>query len=363
MINKQGDSSTSFKLPQRSSWLYFILTLLSVAAVCCILKLGITAEQIINFQGRADEGSVELAAYLKSGDFSYLSNWLDLVIGASPAVDFTLYAGLIPVLLLPFFRIEKKNLHITILIVLILLFSSGSFISRIFYYWPFMSYFRHLTPAMGIAKIFLCFLMGFALDRFVTHNLYKDEKAYNKWFLIVTGIIFLAGYLYLENLGRYYDHAESLLRIVIPAPNPYYTFSRGEIFSLFSGQPVSCCCYHSYAPASPCSGAGTSNFLSCSPSYCFNFSIFTPINWHRSKSGPKGSANCSTVSSVFKSSLTLKNGSLLPSLETIGNGCSTFRPSQKRELSITHSTVSFSSKTSWTSAQEITIGLGLCILF
>jgi len=155
--------------PRRADalWIAAVVVLVAASMTAVLADLG----SIRQYQrGRNPDGSVTLDAFLTyPGGFNPL-RYLDLALGLNVSTDFSLYAGLCP-LLMAFHaftrRPRKEVLVLSLTLLLILLFSSGylSGVGMIAYEGlPPMRYFRYVALTGGLVKLFLILLSGFGFD-------------------------------------------------------------------------------------------------------------------------------------------------------------------------------------------------------
>ena len=135
--------------------------------------------------------------------------WLELFLGVSPFLDYTLYIGIlcVPFILLGLiFNLNKQNVHFLLIIIILLLFSMGTFVSVFFYYsWPMMKYFRHLSLVSPIIKVFLCFLAGFGFDAVFFNKSRWENPLIMKVSLAVMSLLMLGLFYILWSLSHNYE--------------------------------------------------------------------------------------------------------------------------------------------------------------
>ncbi len=140
-----------------------ILGLASLAAAFLILRVG-TAE-IANYNsGRGMDLQVGLDVFLTYGPEITWQKWAEVLLGVSPALDNTLYMGLLAVPLLVVgccFGVSRRSAHLHVLAGLLVLFGLGGFVAvQTYHWWPLMHYFRHIGLTGGLARLSLCFVAG-----------------------------------------------------------------------------------------------------------------------------------------------------------------------------------------------------------
>jgi hypothetical protein len=177
---------------------------LEFAASLCGIVLSFSAVFIIKSWGtdlislyRIDrnlDGQVSLDTFLNYGVILDPGIWLELILGISWNFDNALYLGLGT---LPFIfyglllTTPRRSLPLVCLIVWIILFSRGTFISTFLYYtWPMMKFYRHLSNVAIFVKVFLCFLAGFGFEA-----VFCKPNACNRSRLFYYTLILIAGML------------------------------------------------------------------------------------------------------------------------------------------------------------------------
>jgi hypothetical protein len=139
---------------------------LSFAAAYTCVTLG--TEQLVNYNvGRSPSGTTSLSYFLSYGRFTDLGKWNDVVLRLSPALDNTLYAGMLlaPLLLIAFTVVDRRRLHLVLTAVILLLFTLATPIARlVFYAWPGMWYFRHIGLVSSLVKVLFCFIAGIGFE-------------------------------------------------------------------------------------------------------------------------------------------------------------------------------------------------------
>ncbi len=163
-----------------------------------LMKIG-TDQIICSLPGRLTDGSTPLNDFLTYGRNLSWSKWIELLIGASPALDHTLFIGIltIPLALWGFiFNTRRKNFHFILVGIIICLFGVGSAMTIFFYHvWPFMKFYRHLGLIAPFTKIFIAILAGFGIDALIKQLTVKDSsKSLIQPFLLLSLIIFILGF-------------------------------------------------------------------------------------------------------------------------------------------------------------------------
>jgi hypothetical protein len=216
----------------RFGWSFVLTTsIILFLFVALITSITIGMNQTINYNPlRNTDGTTTLAGFLTYGQIFTWRAWLELILRVSPFMDSTLYIGLLCV---PFIFLglilncTKQNLHFLLMIIVLLLFSMGTFVSVFFYYtWPMMKYFRHISLVTPIVKVFLCFLAGFGFDAvFFNKSRWKNpltiKAAAALCSLFMLGISF-----WLFILSHHYDLCIQLIKNMAPAETetlPFFT--------------------------------------------------------------------------------------------------------------------------------------------
>ena len=145
------------------------LTAVSFALAYQLLTSGIG--ELVNVNpGRRPDARIDLDGFLTYGGHIDLSKWIDLVLGLSPWLDITVYAGILTApLLIAGLVPDRRRLHFVLLSLVLLLFTLGSALSvLVFYVWPGMQFFRHIGLVSPLVKMFLCFVAGAGFERLFT---------------------------------------------------------------------------------------------------------------------------------------------------------------------------------------------------
>lgn len=201
----------------------FILTTISMILLFVAYTMTITigTEQLVNYNPlRNTDGTTTLEGFLKYGQIFTWRAWLELILRISPFMDCTLYMGLlcVPFILLGLiFNTNRHNIHFLLIIIILLLFSMGTFVSVFFYYsWPMMKYFRHLALVSPIVKVFLCFAAGFGFDA-VFFNQSRRVKPFTvKVTLALFSLLMLGISWGLFILSNHYELCVYLLKNMAP---------------------------------------------------------------------------------------------------------------------------------------------------
>ena len=152
---------------------------LSLAGVYTCVVLG--TDQLVNYNvGRSASGTTSLSYFLSYGGFTDLWKWSDLVLRISPAMDTTLYAGILlaPLLLSGLIVVDRRRLHLVLTAGMLLLFTLSTPISRFAYYgWPGMRYFRHIGLVSSLVKVLFCFVAAIGFERLFAAGATREQEA------------------------------------------------------------------------------------------------------------------------------------------------------------------------------------------
>jgi len=159
-----------------------LVAVLSFWAVYQAASMG--TQDIVNYNpGRLIDRSVPADVFQVYGGNFQLVRWAELFLGISPALDYTLYIGILPVVFLLMGIVlnpDRNKWHFLFLALIMLLFSRGTFLAVTFYHiWPMMKFYRHVALVAVFVKLLLCFLAGFGLDIFINH---AREEQYSRKF-------------------------------------------------------------------------------------------------------------------------------------------------------------------------------------
>lgn len=156
--------------PADAAWLAAILVVPAVCAAAVVLDLGSVRQYA---RGRNVDGSVTLDGFLTYAGGLNPLKFLDLFLGATPSLDFSVYAGLCtPIFaVLAFVRRPRKNVIVAgISLLLLLLFGMGylNAVGMLAYTaMPPLHYFRYIALTCGLVKLLLIVLSGFGFDALV----------------------------------------------------------------------------------------------------------------------------------------------------------------------------------------------------
>jgi hypothetical protein len=149
----------------RWRWTSLVWIALGLLSLLCAYKyLTIGTDQLVNYnKGRSAEQMTELPVFMKWGGKLGWRHWSEMVLGLTPWLDFSLYAGMltVPLGILGALVIKRQRLHLLLLAIIIALFAQATFVSvTLYFFWPMMSYFRHLSLVSPLVRVLLCFVSG-----------------------------------------------------------------------------------------------------------------------------------------------------------------------------------------------------------
>ncbi|MEW6076915.1 MAG: hypothetical protein AB1724_03800 [Thermodesulfobacteriota bacterium] len=166
---------------------------LSFVALYAAMNFG--TDQVINYTFRSTDGTSSQDVFLTYGGKPVWRTWLELVLGVSPGLDYTLYIGMIgmPLILSGILlNFTRKSIHILLTAIILLLFSTGTVVSVLFYhYWPMMEYFRHLALIAPLIKVLLCFVAGSGFEAIVIRRPTRRGLASARIFAAVIALFLL----------------------------------------------------------------------------------------------------------------------------------------------------------------------------
>lgn len=201
------------------------LIIFSFIALYFVMNVGVDQIANYNFMRNLD-GTTTLDGFLTYDGNLSMRKWIEIFLGISPFLNYTLYIGILslPFILLGLiFNLSKNNLHFILIIVILLFFSMGTFISSFFYYcWPMMKFYRHLSLISPIIKIFLCFLAGFGFDAIFFNKLHWKHPLIINVSLAIMSIFMLGLSFLLYVLAHNYDFYMNLLLSMVPATHTMF---------------------------------------------------------------------------------------------------------------------------------------------
>ena len=188
------------------------LILISFISVYSILKIG--TDQIASYNlGQNPDGTVPLVNFLTYANNMNPRMWMEIFLGVSPAIDYTLYFGLfsLPMMVLGLaYNRNKHSIAIWLVAILLIFLSLGGLVSFFCYsYWPMMKYYRHLSLVSPVAKLFLCFAAGFGFEAFV----FSDAGRKRLFIALSAGLCGLSLGLFL--ISNDYAYTAKLIRSMV----------------------------------------------------------------------------------------------------------------------------------------------------
>lgn len=197
--------------------------------------LTLNTETIVNYNyGRTANGESTLEGFLTYGRNLGWKKWVELLFGVSPALDYSLFIGTLPLgmLLLGFFaRERRRGLAFFAAAAVLFLFSLGGVLATAMYHaWPMMKFYRHLALTAPLIKLFLILWAGIGFEALVTG---KNTSDWFKKILVVVGILLIGIGVFLFSIsfdvelsrkiltglvepGTYRDDHVQKLRVFIP---------------------------------------------------------------------------------------------------------------------------------------------------
>ncbi|MDO8730605.1 MAG: hypothetical protein Q7J69_05460 [Candidatus Omnitrophota bacterium] len=239
------------------AWGALLLNAAFLFAVFGMFTIG--TEQTVHYnQGRNPDGTASLEVFLTYAGNQGLAKWAEMVLGVSPARDYTLYIGLLGAafLLWGIRPCLRRHPHLLLLTGFLLAFSMGGWTARLSYYaWPMMKYFRHLGFTTGFIKLFLCFVAGVGFEDFFRK---EAPSARRKTAALTLSLLLLALSGLLFYLSQHPAVMEALIRRVF-SEKPWEihagTLNHGFLSSQLSGSAalagigalLLACCFFSRA--------------------------------------------------------------------------------------------------------------------
>jgi hypothetical protein len=149
-----------------------VVAVVSFGAAYAVLCVG--TDSILNYNdGRNLDGTTPYSVFMTYAGNLDLRKYFELGLGFSPALDYTLYMGVLslPLMALGLVRAPRGSRHFAIVCAFMLLFGCGTFVSSAAYYaWPMMRFYRHLALVCCFVKLFACVVAGFGLDHLVARG-------------------------------------------------------------------------------------------------------------------------------------------------------------------------------------------------
>ena len=128
---------------------------------------------------RGISGENDLETFLEYGGSRGVSKFKEIFRRYDKTIDINLFVGffLPPLVLISIFHCRKKLSFVVGVVALVtLLFSSGTFVSQLFYYlYPLGKFFRHIGLTTTVFKLFIVFYAGFGFEIFI-ESLSNNKK-------------------------------------------------------------------------------------------------------------------------------------------------------------------------------------------
>jgi hypothetical protein len=145
------------------------ISLVAVSLSAVILMLTYGTDLIANYNvGRLADGTVTLEDFLTYGTNSNL-RWFEFLSRTSPVFDYNLYFGYLAltfaVLALLVTRTKPLLVIAGTTLVVFLIANSTPVAAGLYYVWPTMRYFRHLSLTSTIVRLLLCLMAGFGFEQ------------------------------------------------------------------------------------------------------------------------------------------------------------------------------------------------------
>jgi hypothetical protein len=143
------------------------LVAVSLYAVALALTYG--TDLIANYNsGRLPDGSVTLENFSIYGMNSNF-RWFELLSRTSPSLDYNVYFGYLALAFAALALLVTRSKHLLVVAgtaaVVLLIANATPVAVAIYYVWPTMRFFRHLTLTSTIVRLFLCLIAGFGFEQ------------------------------------------------------------------------------------------------------------------------------------------------------------------------------------------------------
>jgi hypothetical protein len=167
--------------------------------------------------GRNADGSVSLDAFLTYPGSANPLRYIDLILGVTPSTDYSLYCGLFTLLLAVHAFVHRPGRTVGALalsLLLLLLFSTGylSWVGMSAYYTvPPLHFFRYVSLAAPLVKLFVILLAGFGMDAFARPRNQRGT-AFARTGIALVGLIFV--WLMMALFQGRTDAATAFLRVI-----------------------------------------------------------------------------------------------------------------------------------------------------
>ncbi len=206
------------KIPSRKPGFFWAkatgsLLLLALNLALAYGTLSWAARDITNYNFEREINSrVPLEVFLHYGGNQNLSRWFEMASGISPAEDYTLFIGTLslPLVILGALHLRRRSRHIAGVLAALFLISQGSVVAAGLYYgWPMMQYFRHLSLFAVFIKFFLSLLAAAGFGSLIDARRRKGPFA--KTILLAGAFVFIGLSGWLFYLSCHYEKSAELV--------------------------------------------------------------------------------------------------------------------------------------------------------
>jgi hypothetical protein len=188
--------------------------LLAIAGATILFLLVARESSLVQTSpGRQKDGTVSLLTFLAYAGNTDFAKWNELFLGVSPALDFTLYFGLLGLALAGagFFHAQLDGAAVRGMVIALALVIGMPMVSAVLYHlWPTMKYFRHLALLAPLVKLWLCFLAGFGWERLLEN----DGPMQRRYFQFATVTLILVA-VFLSDLAAIPELRQWLLASLV----------------------------------------------------------------------------------------------------------------------------------------------------
>jgi hypothetical protein len=130
---------------------------------------------------REPDGGVSVSTFLAYAGNTHLNKWYELIFRSTPILDFTLYMGMfaLPCVIAGIIFSRRREMRVWLgWTAVMFLLSIGSVLAvALYYFWPPMHFYRHLTLISPVVKFGLCFLAGFGFEALFVSGEGRDRHA------------------------------------------------------------------------------------------------------------------------------------------------------------------------------------------
>jgi hypothetical protein len=191
--------------PVDAAWILAMFLVTGVAIVTVTADLGSICQY---HRGRNPDGSVSLDSFLTYGGSLNPLRYLDFLFGINPSKDYSIYVGLCPLILtvVAFARRPTKDLLVVALTGLLLFFFSMGYLNGTamlgFLAIPPLHFFRYISLASGLVKLFLVLVSGFGVDALIRDRRRPGSESGRLRLAAIAGGSLLAQWIYLWIRGE-----------------------------------------------------------------------------------------------------------------------------------------------------------------